>query len=388
MTLARVNSKPALAGLLACLLVCACALAWWALQPGVTLGEGEELDTFDPRERELARSLGAMQGVEWARVHIAAAEGDAPARASIVIKSDESEGLVASQVASMARLVAAGVEGLGAESVSITDASGRSLWPETSTAPDSEGWNPLGLRRAQEALVEAKAARVLERIVGRGRFEVQSTVEVQGGRVTRTRRSIDPESAVVTSESKTKDKAPSDGSIARSESEVAFEYDSLETHEEAPPGEIVRISLAVIVDAEGGADLDAAAMGDIERAVKSAVGFDESRGDRMTLSSRPFVTLAGQSDVAGPGFLQTLQPFAGPAALLLGVLVLAFLVLRLAREAFARPSGEDEEGAALEASSPKKVARLRARLSRVADEHPEVMAQAVRVWLHESRRGA
>ena len=108
----------------------------------------------------------------------------------------------------------------------------------------------------------------------------------------------------------------------------------------------------------------------------------------MTLSSRPFVSLADGAELAGPGLIELVRPLAGPAALMLGTLVFAFIALRIAREAFAEPAARGEDDQAIETSSQKKVARLRARLSRVAHEHPEVMAQAMRVWLHESRRGA
>src|SRR5690606_7182662 len=76
----------------------------------------------------------------------------------------------------------------------------------------------------------------------------------------------------------------------RKESNRQLDYDQTVTHIKHAPFALRRQSIAVVLNAnsapEGGWTAESRA--DLEAMVKSAVGFDEARGDLVTLSVFPF----------------------------------------------------------------------------------------------------
>jgi flagellar M-ring protein FliF len=75
---------------------------------------------------ELARTIGSIEGIEWARVHLTAPEPsvflekDRPTTASVLVNTRGGARLSPTQVASIAALVARSVEGLEPKNVTIS----------------------------------------------------------------------------------------------------------------------------------------------------------------------------------------------------------------------------------------------------------------------------
>jgi flagellar biosynthesis/type III secretory pathway M-ring protein FliF/YscJ len=271
----------------------------------------------------------------------------------------------------------------------------------------------IALRAALERDIDGKVARVLEPLVGSDGFVVRTTAEMDFAKVLRREKSIDPDSAVVLTEERSKEKPAA--ASARQEQRASYEYSVRESSIEQPAGQLLRLSVAVLVDQrrsdDGGVDEPAGTAGagpratprsdeeiaQIEELIKGAIGFDARRGDRVTVEQVAFRRAPVVTPAAG------LDPRSWPpraTGIALFALALAAFAL-LARPLLARlrpaangalpaAAGGLQPAAAgsgtLPAGRPSPVEALRQRLAAVAVEEPEGMAQTLRVWLHESRR--
>jgi flagellar M-ring protein FliF len=184
-----------------------------------------------------------------------------------------------------------------------------------------------------------------------------------------------------------------------------FEVDRTLSRTRSPVGSIRRLSVAVLVDykrstAEDGTVTTQAPsqqeIDDITRLVKEAVGFDEKRGDTVSVSSVSFYEKPAEAEPEGPGLLDSPGLFDTLRSVLAGLLVLAlaFAVIRpIMRGLGAGGVGAGMPvGGALPAggASGAHVAQPRAALSfddkvsvarQLADKNPERVAQIVRGWM-------
>jgi flagellar M-ring protein FliF len=203
--------------------------------------------------------------------------------------------------------------------------------------------------------------RILAARVGPGNAVVQVSVELDTSRETIVERRIDPESRVViATESEARDNTSRDAasggvtvasnlpdgdaaaeggasSAQTSESRESVTFDMSETQREVArePGAIRRISVAVLLNGIPEPDADGQLrlvprpeeeLRALEALVRSAVGFDEARGDTVAVDSMAFDE-AVIADVAAPGFLDRVDLDLGQ---LLRTVVLAVVALVIA----------------------------------------------------------
>jgi len=300
-------------------------------------GFGTTAEMFDAaywraKEGELARTLLSTPGIRQARVHIGAprrrnfARTRAVPTASVTLTG--SSGAVSRQNATAARyLVALAIPGLAAEQVAVIDSAYGVV-----LRPGDSGVNSMaGDDGEQAAKMTAQVEALLAARVGDGRARV--TVNIERTRETESisRRVIDPESRALR-ESKTIEmaekgndsggnvtvasnlpdgdaNAESQRSSERDENRKTDRYDYTETREEIlrPAGTLKRISVAVLLDeirttAEDGTQSSEprtkAELAKLENLVKSAVGFDEERGDVVTVESISFAEIPQQGSTA------------------------------------------------------------------------------------------
>lgn len=328
-------------------------------------GFGTTAQMFDAaywraKEGELARTLLANPQVRAARVHIARRDPqpfrseDRPT-ASITVTT-ASGNLSAEQAKAMKHLVAAAVSGMTPEAVSVIDsASGLVLSGEEAPQPGLAG-------DARAAELKHNVERLLAARVGPGKAVVEVTVDVVTEHEEISERLLDPESRVAIStdsEEKSDTSSQSEGQVTVAsnlpEDDAATGGDqsrSTETRERVnfevsettrdvvrAPGAIRKLSVAVLVDgvqvpaADGTVTLQDRPPEELEvlrELVASAVGFDEARGDVITLRSLAFEpvaqlgTLAEASMLPGFDLMSVLQI----GALALVALVLGLFVIR------------------------------------------------------------
>ncbi|WP_049792552.1 flagellar basal-body MS-ring/collar protein FliF [Polymorphum gilvum] len=323
-------------------------------------------------EGELARTIRSLDRIVSARVHLVIPERQLfqrdrrPPSASIAIKTRGSLGQ--NEIRAIQHLVAAAVDGLGPERVSIVDDTGRLL--ATGSDESAEGIVASSLQERTfeiEQRLKNQIEEILNSVVGPGRARVRVAAEVDFNRITETSEKFDPEGQVVRS---TQSKEESSTSISRqagvtvgnqipnaeadageggdregsnlAEEIVNFEISKSVRTEVVEAGRIKRLSVAVLVDGvyspnESGevqyAPRTQEVLDRIAVLVRSAVGFDAARGDVVEVVNLRFAQAPEPDfDSASAGLFEFTRDdvlrFAELGVLLLISLLLLLFVVR------------------------------------------------------------
>ena len=391
-------------------------------------------------ETELARSISSMQPVESARVHLALPPPAVFARqkrepsASVMLQLYPGRRLDPAQVQAVVHLVASSVPELAPSRVVVVDQTGALL---TNGAADSTAQLTATQFEYRKQVEEEYARRIeglLGSVVGLDRVRASVSAQIDFTMTESTRESFDPNAAVVRSEQTSEDSqrgatlggvpgalsnqppevaSPPAGANGAAESEAVnvsrsvvrnYEIDKTVSHTKQAVGAIERLSIGVLVDNKPPAQArgqsqpltedEIAAMTEL---AKKAVGFDEARGDTITLLNSPFQPLAQIEEPAPPGFLERPEVWTIARQALGAVLVLAlaFFVLKPIMQVLTRPqpvpampAGQDGAYAmpiaggrafALPVSYDDRMAAARS----VAGQDPRQVAQVVRSWVAE-----
>jgi flagellar M-ring protein FliF len=359
------------------------SVGWEIFDKSDALGETQfvlNIKKVRAMEGELERSIASYDMVQSARVHLSIPDrplfqqNSEKPKASVVLKITGSM-MPTEKVRAIRNLVASQVPGLDVGAVTISSTDGRLL----ATATDANDPSGMGggatideRRSAMEDSYRKKVLDVIENIAGPGAAKVTVSLEADFNKVTQSSESYNPDSRVVRSEStvedssSNKDMAPGDettvannvptgadpaappqpkseSNSSRTESTVNYEIDKTLRTEVVEGGKIQRLSVAVAVDhmrvpgAEGQpATWQPRPKEELDRIaalVKSAVGFNEQRGDAVTIESAAFARPDTNMDgAAAPGAFDfdkfDLLHIGEIAALLLTALALVFFVLR------------------------------------------------------------
>ena len=295
-------------------------------------------------EGELARTIRAIDRVQAARVHLVLPERPLFSRetpepsASIVVRVRGA--LEPQQIRAIRHLVASAVNGLKPQRVSIVDEAGQLL--ADGAAGDAD--NAVGDERRAgfEKRMRNQVEAIVSSVVGAGRARVQLSADFDYNKITQTSDKFDPEGRVLRS-SQTREEssatAETNGQVtvnnelpgnqrqdnttpARDQSKKSEETNNYEiSHttktEVTEVGRVNRISVAVLVDGSyvkndkgemvyqerGKEQLDR-----IATLVRSAIGFDQKRGDQVEVVNLKFAEAPAVVPVAEPtGLLGMLQ---------------------------------------------------------------------------------
>ncbi|MBX3552991.1 MAG: flagellar M-ring protein FliF [Pseudolabrys sp.] len=331
-------------------------------------------------EGELARTIRSIDRVQAARVHLVMPErplfsrDKAEPSASIVITSRGK--LETSQVRAIRHLIASAVNGLKPERISIVDEAGR-LLADGSMQDGGMGAAADERKINYERRLREQVDQIVTSVVGPGRARVQLNAEFDFNRITQTSDRFDPEGRVVRSsqtreeQSQSADKegqvsvgnelpngqkadaASSRGDQAKKTEEIVnYEISRTTKTEVTEAGRINRISAAVLVDGtytkndKGEIVYQPRSKEEIDRIaalVRSAIGFDQKRGDQVEVvnlrfAEQPAAIGAGESS----GVMSLLQftkddimrAIEMGVMMLLGLVVMFMVVRPLMRKAF------------------------------------------------------
>ncbi len=348
-------------------------------------GFGTTAQMFDAaywraKEGELARTIAANPRIRSARVHIsnqdnAGLRSARPGKAAVTVKTSGNS-LPAAQVRALRYLVASAVAGMVPDDVAVIDAD-RGLLPPGDDAAGAMA----GDDRA--TALKANVERLLEARVGPGKAVVELSIDTVTEREAITERRVDPQSRVAISTDTTESTSNANdsrgsavtvasnlpqgagtgtGGASQSQKNDTRERTNFEISETTRevlrnPGAIRRLTVAVLVD--GVMAPDAAGtpvwtprpdeeLTSLRDLVASTVGFDEARGDIITLKSLPFEPVAAEGAEVASGLLSgmVIDPMGiarivVPAlvALILGLFVLRPILTARSLPAPARPAG-------------------------------------------------
>jgi flagellar M-ring protein FliF len=281
-------------------------------------------------EGELGRTVRSLSSIANARVHLNIpkhelfAEKQPEPSASVVIKA---RGAVSpGQVQSIQNLVASAVPGMSAGAVTVIDEKGVMLGGGVAQAGAAVIQHDE--RTATfEGRVRSQVEDIVTGVVGPGRARVQVAADMDFNRITKESQTFDPDGQVVRSTQTSNANASNqDGksqsgvtvtnslpagageggaggagssasSDARTEETVNYEISKTTSTEVQEGGKIKRLSVAVAVDGSYTTDdkgvrtykpRAAEEMQQIEQLVRSAIGFDEKRGDQLKVINLQF----------------------------------------------------------------------------------------------------
>jgi flagellar M-ring protein FliF len=394
---------------------------------------------------ELSRTIAQLTGVEQARVHLVIPEkslfkdNEKPATASIVLKMKSNRALRDSEVQGVVHLVSASIEGMDPEHVTILDSRGKILSKAGSSDPTARMTSAMQeTQRVYEKNVEERIQSLLDRIVGSGKSVARVTASFDFKQVERVEEKFDPESIAVRSEQRTEEKGSSttsssgvpgvqtnlgrtaagggatSGGGSKNDETLNYEVSRSTAKIIEPVGALSKISVAVLVD--GKYEAPAAVkegqvakakytprspdeLQKIETLVKSAVGFNQERGDQLSLQNIPFQETGetGSTETVSnwwtnPFFMSLAKNMIiGISFLLLILFVIRPLLasLRLAK----RPTLESFEaiGAGGEQLTTTERAQINAQMAEQqnlieqAKKDPYQVAQILQNWVAEDK---
>jgi flagellar M-ring protein FliF len=296
---------------------------------------------------ELERTIGTIDAVQTARVHITQPErsvfskkGSEPT-ASVLLKLRPGGELDKKQIKGISNLVAGSVEGLKRENVSIVDVFGNLL---TTSDEDGEGLGMEATRIQYQREIEKnyvqRIEQMLSKVLGAGKVIARVSTELDFSQTEKQEEIYDPSGQVIRSErtmeegtgqsqrggipgvvsnlsTDPKVVAPAQGGedkSVRREALKNYEVSKAISKSTSPRGKLVRLSVAVLVDStynlkDGTAGASAEpktttanattdtseeptitpeTISQIEAIAKSAVGFDVDRGDSISVEAIPF----------------------------------------------------------------------------------------------------
>lgn len=320
-------------------------------------------------ESELAKSIVRISSIESARVHIAAPRQSAfvrnrtPTKASVVVAPFPGRAISQAQVQAITYLVASSVPYLAVTDVSVVDQLGN-LLTSNLTPSLTEATMQSGYERSVEEGYKNRIEQLLEPLLGRENLrtdvdvvldftQLESTVEEYDpnmeGPLTRSEVLSEDRSNNITAEGvpgATSNVAPNDtivtplsdaaaatatqnGENVSTRSTRNFELDRTLRYQRNSQGQLLRLSVAVVLndsaslDAEGQpSPLDEAAIEQIRTLIQGAVGYDADRGDQITVITSPFRPL-----VALDNPVIWYEDSSIVALIRLGAMTLAFLLL-------------------------------------------------------------
>ncbi|UZF94804.1 flagellar basal-body MS-ring/collar protein FliF [Bosea sp. NBC_00550] len=301
-------------------------------------------------EGELSRSIRSISRVQAARVHLVIPErrlferDREPPRASIALKL--AGDLDAAQVRAVRHLVASAVDGLKPERVSIVDERGRLL---ADGAQSDQGLIGLGIEERQTAIekrIKSQVEDIVASVVGYGRARIQVSAALDSNRVESRSESFDPESRVLrSSQNRTENSSTAEGgngavtvgnelpgaqqtqgtqqaqreNSSKNEEVANYEISRTTRTEVLEGGRVKKLSVAVLVDGNytrsPAGELsyqprNAEELDRIGELVRTAVGFDQGRGDKVEVVNLRFAEAPPPpSDVAEQTLMQQLLSF-------------------------------------------------------------------------------
>lgn len=345
-------------------------------------------------EGEIALSIQTIQNVKSAKVLLAlpvqsvfVRERKKPS-ASVVVELYQGRSLDKEQIEAIVHLVSSSVPMMEAGEVTVVDQKGHLLNSKESSEDMSLSSKQFEYKKNIEEHLRRRIENILSPLVGNEGMSAQISADVDFTVTEKTQEMFNPDSTAVRSEQtqeenstlnkvqgvpgalsnqppptgvapevasgQEKQSNPSSGSTNKSATRN-FELDKTITHTRLATGALRRLSVAVVVDnkkinVDGKQIQQVYSQEDLNQLrelVKQAVGFDNSRGDMVTVTNVAFKIPDTMEEIAEPIWERAW--FANAMKLLLALAIALLLIFKVLRPAFATLIGKDENEAKLKA---------------------------------------
>lgn len=296
-------------------------------------------------EGELARTISSLEGIRSARVHLVLPQRELFSRenrestASVFLGLRPGASIGREQIAAIQSLVASGVPDLKPSSVSLIDSTGNLLARGGEESENMMSLKAEELRRSYESRLTQKIQDQVSSVVGFGNARVSVTAEMNFDRISTNEEMFDPEGQVLRSTQVTEENTTERDGVAedisvennlpgvggdllldekpslesnRLEEVSNFEISRTVRSTVREVGEVKRLSLAVLVDGQYITDAEGnrvyeprsqEAIDQISALVRSAAGYDESRGDTLEVVNMQFADVVVEEEFIDERFL-------------------------------------------------------------------------------------
>ncbi len=408
----------------------------------------QKIDYQRALQGELARTIDGMSQVQESRVHLVLPreslfkDDQKPATAAVVLKLRPGGTLNSKELRGIVHLVAASVTGLKEQNITVMSTDGSLLYTkkeqnQSEQLTDTE----LGIKHRMEDELSQRVDNMLQRVVGSGKVMAKVAVDLDMDRVQIAEDKYDPDSAVIRSQERTTETAQngsvgqgkgspgiqnkllqntpvpqatgqgSGGTRSNRQTEVVnYEINKTSRQITQMPGTVKKLSVAVMVDGtykeQKGADgktkmvyvpRSPQEIKSLTTLVKDAVGYSESRGDHVTVTSMPFVT-----DMNGGGGMvraenKYVQLFKSWQRVIFNIVLAAlvfFFIVRPFMKKFRQvadgfkqlPAPEvsaDEEASALLLDTPREQLTPRKISAALVKHNPDKATEIIKQWLRD-----
>ncbi|MGB1109613.1 MAG: flagellar basal-body MS-ring/collar protein FliF [Gammaproteobacteria bacterium] len=362
-------------------------------------------------ERELAKSISSLGSIERARVHLALPKKSVFIRerskpsASVVVHLYPGRVLDEGQVAAITHLISSSVPGMTNDGVTVVDQRGKMISRQQGTKGMSQSFERMDYTRQLEEHYIRRIEELLAPMVGHNQVRAQVSAEVDFTVQEATSETYDPEQRAIRSEKLSEDRSGAQaggipGAVSNEPPPIAeltpennaadgvggevgqggktrvrqvrnYELSRTVRHEKAQPGAVKRLSVAVVVGIKpatmsvtGEAGADALEEGSeantqyteeqlqrLTELVKNAVGFQEGRGDSVSVINATFAKAPEMEELPWWQQDSMISLIKFGVAILIGLFLLFTVILPLIRGAMPRdkfagaalPAPDDED---------------------------------------------
>lgn len=342
-------------------------------------------------EQELAATIRSLQGVRNARVHLSVPKqtsfirSSAKPSASVMVDLISPGSLGDTQVSGIVHLVSSSVSGLDSESVSVVDQQG-SLLSRSNNSELNASTEHMKMTRRIEQDYRDRIIEILSPVVGLDNVRAQVAADLDFTIMETTEETYDPNSVVIRSEQTQEEQSglstqqtepgalsptppPLQEDTALGQAEAAasansqsrvnsirnYEIDRSVSQIRTMPGNIRKLSVAVLIDLNGATPLaeeapvdedgealppvefvpDQAKIDRLTQLVRDAIGYDAARGDSVSVIHEDFVSPEALPEMSAPPIWEA--PWIGDAvrysSSAVVILLLIFTVLKPALQA-------------------------------------------------------
>lgn len=395
---------------------------------------------------EVERTIKSFPQVENARVLLTPAEDSAfvkeskPGKASVYLQLKSGTKLEKEQVKSIVSLVSGATSNTPKENIEVIDDKmnllSADLFDDKNSVSSSSLEKQKGFETDFDSQLEKAVLGMLEPVLGKDRVKVKIKSDLDFDAKEKTDVVVNPNTAVVSEATSKETSNDSSGSASQSpvdnnmtnsatntnkgnvtsskeDKKTNYEVGKSETKVISAPGAVKRISASVIVDG----NLDSKSEDNVRNAVSAAIGFNEQRGDQISVIGMTFDP--AQKDIANKAMEEMDKAKAEEekmkwAKITAGLIALAilviggivFFIIKRRRD----KDDEEEEEEELEGNNlnvvigdnvkPKEEVKLSPidfegnneknhvenELKRYAQEKPEQFAEVIKAWLAEDER--
>lgn len=405
----------------------------------------EQTDYKRAMEGELAKTIEALDGVQSSVVHLALpakqvfADKQDPPTASVLVATNVGTTLTPDQVQAVVHLVAASIDGMDPNKVTVADSTGKLLSTAGTVGGAAASTQSQFVNDYQDR-VDSRIQNILDRVVGPGNSTVQVTAVLNFDKSvieSKNYKQANPPKGLELSTNDNLEKFKGAGGSGGSTGVVGPDgqmdgslnptgsgsgnylkkshtadnaLDTTVEHRETAPGQVQALHIGVVLDQTAAANTNP---NEIDKMIRSAVGINAKRGDTLYTTTLPFnrageqtaaKELAAQNAAAAKAARFTMLRNAALGVLLLLALLFAwlkgrkrskqrddatsFVVEQLRTDSARREQERALESPAsgllsLEGAPRSQEEEMREELIALVESQPEDVATLLRGWLVE-----